>query len=1412
MIRRFWQFGKKPRQFAKKPGRWNGRRLNIVSAVEWLEDRRLLAGLAAPTTAADFYTVAAGGTLSVTAAQGVLANDSDADNDPLTAALAVGPLHGDVTLNSDGSFTYTPLSGYTGDDSFYYTANDGTEDSSVTQVTLTVVDANEPPIAQSDAYTTTVNAPLTINSASGVLANDSDADSDALTATLVASPSHGTVTLNADGSFVYTPTSDFVGVDSFNYLANDGQADSSVVSVQITVDPGNFAPVANADDYSTTVDTPLVIAAPGVLANDTDADNNPLIAVVVDLPQHGDLTFNADGSFTYTPDSSFTGADQFTYKATDGDADSAVATVSLSVNSINSAPVAVNDAYTTTTNVTLEIFAPGVLANDMDADSDPLTAVVVSQPTHGTLTFNSNGSFTYVPATDYTGADSFSYKANDGDADSVVATVALTVNAVNSAPTATNDAYAVTKNVTLEIAAPGVLANDSDADSDALTAVVVSQPTHGTLTLNANGSFTFVPTTDYTGADSFTYKANDGDADSAVATVSLTIQAANSAPTAAGDSYTTTKNTPLAIAAPGVLSNDSDADNDSLQAFLLTGPTNGAVVLNPDGSFTYTPATDYTGPDSFTYVASDGALSSDVTTVTLSVNAPNTAPVAAPDAYAAFSDTPLTINAATGVLANDTDANGDPLTAVLSISPTHGTLTLNSDGSFTYTPAAGYVGADSFSYVANDGAAISNLVQVSLTVTLSNVAPVGVADSYSVASGGSLNISSLAGVLANDTDANGDELTALEISGPSHGTLTLNANGSFTYQSTAGYSGVDTFTYQASDGTLNSATTTVTINVSSNAPVASADSYTVAENGTLTRTAANGVLANDTDVDGNSLTASVVTQPQHGTLSLQADGSFTYTPAANYFGPDSFTYVASDGTTNSNIATVSITVTAVNSTPVAVADSYSVTTGQTLTTTASNGVLLNDTDADGDSLSATLFSLTTNGTLSLNANGSFTYTPNSGFTGVDSFSYRATDGTASSNTATVTITVNAASSTNTAPVGVADSYSTTSGQTLTTTTTNGVLANDTDADGNTLTATLVATTTNGTLNLSSNGAFTYTPNSGFTGTDSFTYVANDGTANSAATTVAITVAAASSSTATAVSASGPATGIRGQELTFTLVATGSTSTQESFAIDWNNDGTVDQTVTGPASGTQVARAFDATGAVTFKVSLPNTTLSTTKTVTLSSVQKSGSTVTVGGTAGNDVITVDPYRGNGVMIKLNGAVVGQYRGVSLVIVHGGDGNDTITAGKWLMARTLFYGGTGNDRLTGGFADSILVGGDGDDVLTGRYGDDVLIGGAGKDSLNGGYGFNLQMGGSTDYDANDAALLSLMNTWTRPATLSKRISRVNASSTPLASSAVTPSDAAVDSIVSKYAFDWILASSSDNDAVSTKGKLARVSRLT
>jgi hypothetical protein len=652
-----------------------------------------------------------------------------------------------------------------------------------------------------------------------------------------------------------------------------------------------------------------------------------------------------------------------------------VPVLNLGVDSIP--PVANYDSYSANVNTPLNVSAPGVLSNDTHPPALPLSAILVSGPSHGSVTLNADGSFTYTPNANYVGADAFSYKATDGLFVSNNATVGLTVDSLP--PVATNDSYSTSVNTPLNVAASGVLANDTDPQALPLTVVLVSEPTHGSLSLNPNGSFTYTPHTNFYGTDSFTYQANDGLASSNVATVTLTVNSLP--PVATDDSYSTSVNTSLNIAASGVLANDTDPQALPLTAVLVSGPAHGSLSLNPNGSFTYIPNVNYLGPDSFTYRANDGLASSNIAIVTLTIN--SLPPVATNDSYSTSVNTRLNV-AVSGVLTNDTDPQALPLTAVLVAGPAHGSLTLNVDGSFTYTPNTNYYGTDSFTYRANDGLANSNVATVSLTVD--SLPPVATNDSYSTNVNTPLNVSA-SGVLANDPDPQALPLTAVLVSGPSNGSLTLNANGSFTYMPNANHFGIDSFTYQDKDGQASSNIATVTLTVDSLLPVATNDRYTSRVN-TRLNIAAAGVLANDTDPQALSLSAILVSGPVHGSLVLNANGSFTYTPDANYFGADSFTYQANDGLASSNVATVSLTVSSLP--PVTTNDSFSTSVNSVLNV-PSKGVLANDTDPQGLPLTAGLVSGPTHGSLTLKLDGSFTYTPTSNFAGLDSFTYQARD-------------------------------------------------------------------------------------------------------------------------------------------------------------------------------------------------------------------------------------------------------------------------------------------------------------------------------------------------------------------------------------------------------------------------------------
>src|SRR4051812_43438316 len=349
--------------------------------IERLEDRMVLTG-AVPIAANDSYHLLPDQTLEI-AAPGILANDTDPEGDALSAILFSGPSHGSLVFGGDGGFQYTPDAGFAGLDSFMYSAADGTSCSLLAAVTFRVGNGNSP-ISQDDSFTVNEDEVLTVPAPAGVLHNDSDPDGDPLSASLVTGPANGTVSLAADGSLVYTPAANFHGTDSFVYQASDGTSLGNQATVTITVSSINDKPVASNDAYTLDEDTPLTISGPGVMANDSDADGDPLAASLVSGPFHGSLALNPDGSFTYTPAENFHGVDGFSYLVNDGTASSTVATVTLEVNAINDTPLAANGGFTPAEDTPLTIAADaGLLVNDSDVDGDTLSASLVAGPTHG---------------------------------------------------------------------------------------------------------------------------------------------------------------------------------------------------------------------------------------------------------------------------------------------------------------------------------------------------------------------------------------------------------------------------------------------------------------------------------------------------------------------------------------------------------------------------------------------------------------------------------------------------------------------------------------------------------------------------------------------------------------------------------------------------------------------------------------------------------------------------------------------------------------------------------------------------------------------------------------------------------------------------------------------------------------------
>lgn len=409
-------------------------------------------------------------------------------------------------------------------------------------------------------------------------------------------------------------------------LNGDGAIDQLDVNVlQSSCVPSCQAPLGIADTYTVASGATLDVPAPGLLANDAANGGSGLTAYLSAQPAGGALALQANGAFRYTPSTGFSGSDSFRYRpSTVSGGVGAEVAVALAVTP-PPPPIATNDAYSTAVSVPLSISAPGVLANDNANGGAALSAVLSSAATVGTVALSPGGGFVYTPTQGFSGIATFQYRAqttNGGQ--STPATVSITVNSAQL-PTGVDDAYVSASGADLNIAAPGVLANDSANGAGPLTSQVVTTPLHGTVTLSADGGFLYRPVPGYAGLDSFTYRPSSAFGPGTLATVRITLSVTPVPPTSVADSYDVAVNGTLTVPAPGVLANDLANGGGPLLADVSRIPQHGSLTLGSNGAVTYRPTAGFSGLDTFTYrarTASGGAGNEATVTVRVQTTVP----------------------------------------------------------------------------------------------------------------------------------------------------------------------------------------------------------------------------------------------------------------------------------------------------------------------------------------------------------------------------------------------------------------------------------------------------------------------------------------------------------------------------------------------------------------------------------------------------------------------------------------------------------------------------------------------------------------------------------------------------------------------------------------------------------------------
>ncbi len=732
----------------------------------------------------------------------VLGNDTDPDGDPLTVTAASAP-NGTVTINADGTLDYDPAPGFTGVDTITYSIDDGNGNTDTSTVTVTVTDdPNSPPVAVDDTASATSEVLL---EDIDVLGNDSDPDGDPLTVTS-ATAANGTVTINGDGTLNYISDTDFVGDDTITYTIDDGISGTDTATVIVTVtadDPANEDPIAVND--AVLASTGVIVEDIDILANDSDPDGDPLTVTSAVSDNGATVVINPDGTLDYTSPAGFEGTDLITYTIDDGNGgtDTGVVRVSVRDDAVpNDAPTAVDDTAATTLDTASTPI--DVLANDSDPEGDPLTVTTATAP-NGTVVINADNTLTYTPDPGFVGADSISYIISDGNGNTDVGSVAVTVSdpASNEDPIAVNDAVLASTGIIVEDI--DILANDSDPDGDPLTVTSAVSDNGATVVINPDGTLDYTSPAGFEGTDLVRYTIDDGNGGTDEGIVRVSVRdtgPGNEAPTPVDDVAATPIDTVLEDIP--VLANDSDPDGDPLTVSAAVADS-GSVTINPDGTLDYTPAPGFEGFDTITYTVDDGNGGTVSAAVTVTVGDPsNEAPVAVDDTASTPVDTLLED---IPVLGNDSDPDGDPLTVTAATAP-NGTVTVNGDGTLDYQPDPGFEGTDTITYVISDGNGGTDVGEVTVTVGDDNEAPDANPDSTTTTAGTPVTVFPL----GNDTDPESDPLTIVSATAPD-GTVTISADGtSVTYTPDPGFDDdVDTITYTISDG--NGGTDTSTIQV-----------------------------------------------------------------------------------------------------------------------------------------------------------------------------------------------------------------------------------------------------------------------------------------------------------------------------------------------------------------------------------------------------------------------------------------------------------------------------------------------------------------------------------------------------------------------------------------------------------------------
>jgi hypothetical protein len=708
----------------------------------------------------------------------VLANDVYGMNEALTIVSIDDALHGEISSNPDATMRYTPAANYHGSDSFGYTIRNSLGTESTARVTVTIRPKNDVPQAES------FNLQVREDGATVIMPLDHalDIDGDTLVLRAVSSPNHGTVEPYSDSAVRYQPSPNFFGTDSITYEVLDGSGERASGTIEITVAPENDPPRAIDDDVRGVEDEPLNIH---VLINDDDVDSTSLNITSISSPLYGTATSRDNGVIEYMPRRDFYGEDEFTYTIADENGATGIATVKLIVLPQNDPPLLelplADSQFLDGDRIELDLGS-----HFTDADAIQLTYEVVGLPV-GIQLDPQTGRLTGLIAKRASAYSPYQIAVFARDSDGLMADAQFIWFVNNPPPIVRDDHYDVPEDTSV---VDNVSENDADPDTDFLSYEVMQSPSSGILQFDHSGGFTYIPSSNFHGEDSFVYRVTDEDDGRDVGTVTIVVAPLNDQPTmskpfadiqkydgelmdlALTDYFQDPDDDPLEFEVTGLPS--------SIQLDSFTGRLRGSLGRNASAQ----------SPYQLTVYARDGEQLTSTATTTLFVSNPSPLPM--DDEYELPEDTALTGH----VGLNEIDPDGDSLSYAIILNPERGLLAFDDSGHFSYAPESDFHGTDAFTYRVTDDDGGTAEGTVMITVTEVNDNPFGTDIRVDTREDEPLELELSRYVI----DADGDPLTIDTAFEPDHGTLSSNDDGTVTYMPFKDHVGSDDFSFTIIDG------------------------------------------------------------------------------------------------------------------------------------------------------------------------------------------------------------------------------------------------------------------------------------------------------------------------------------------------------------------------------------------------------------------------------------------------------------------------------------------------------------------------------------------------------------------------------------------------------------------------------------